>query len=894
MNNISQKNSRIFEFHKKGLLTKVIHIQSFRLTSCLLIIMSTFFCAFAQDLVESGNKSEIDSSSVNDSIPAKQARLLDKIKRNAAGYITIDRANKVMTLYDQAELYYQDTELKSGVIELDYNTNIVFAKPLKDSTGQYVQFPSFKQNGNQVFPDSLKFNFNNKKAIIWNSRSEQQGMNVLARATKKENDSVYFIKDARITTSKNVDDPEYYVRIRKGKFVPKKKIIASGNQLYIADVPTPIYLPFAYFPMSQNRESGIVFPTIGENFRRGYFMQNGGYYIAASDYFDLTLLGDYYTNGSFGLRVESSYKRNYKYRGNLAFRFENLIRGERGLPDYSKSSIYNFRWSHSKDAKSNPNSRFSASVNLGSSTYFRESLNQINTGNFLNNTLSSSISYSKTFPKYPSVNFSLSASHSQNTRTQSVNMTLPSFQASMERIYPFAKRTGVKKGILQNLNFQYSIRGENRLQMTDDDFLTSKMFDDAKSGFRHQIPLSTTFKIAKHFNFSVGGNYEDVWVFNTIKKNDYSTSLDATVAQDTIQGFDRFNKYNYSASMSTTLYGIFNFKEDSKIQSIRHVINANVGYSESPSFEKYYDEYIIDAEGNTRDYTRFEGSMYGQPGNTKSRSLNFAVRNGIEAKVRDKDSLTMEPKKIKLLNNLNFSSSYNVEADSLHWSPVRMSTVIPLLENKISINLGATFDPYAIDNNGRRIADFNINDGGALFRMTSANMNWGYRFESSSGSSPKSSSTQNIQKEGNSLFGGSEDFSDRQFTAESSSTKDIEKEEEDTFYRTKIPWKINLRHSLTYANAKRNREISNNSLMISGQVGLTPKWDVGVSTGYDFKNKGVTYTNFRIERDLDSWVMNLAWTPFGDRQSWFFFIGVRSGFLRDLKYDKRRELDKNL
>ena len=226
-----------------------------------------------------------------------------------------------------------------------------------------------------------------------------------------------------------------------------------------------------------------------------------------------------------------------------------------------------------------------------------------------------------------------------------------------------------------------------------------------------------------------------------------------------------------------------------------------------------------------------------------------------------------------------------------------MSTIVPLLDNKLNINLGATFDPYALDESGTRIKTLHVNNGGGLFRMTSANINWGYNFSSSSKSN-NDSSLKGDSSDNNDLFGGNQDFSDRRFTADQSSTqdKDEEKEgeEDNTFYRTKIPWKLNVRHSLTYSNTKQNRDISNNSLMVSGSVGLTPKWDVGVSTGYDFKNKGITYTNFRIERDLDSWVMNLAWTPFGTRQSWFFFIGVRSGFLSDLKYDKRREPDKRL
>lgn len=824
-----------------------------------------------------------------DSIVEKKPLLLDKVKRHANGYMVIDRNENKLYMYDGAELYYQDIELKSGIIVLDYTTNEVTAGRIKDSLGNLTQPPSFKQGADEVFPDSIRFNFDTKKAIIWNSRSEQQGMNVKAAATKKQNDSVYYLRNAKITTAENIDDPEYYIRVRTAKFVPKRKIIAGLSNLYIADVPTPLFFPFAYFPMTQNRATGFLFPTIGENFNRGYFLQNGGYYFVLSDNLDVAVLGDYYTNGSYGFRLENNYSKRYRYQGNFAFRYENLINGERGLPNYSKSTIFNLRWSHSKDSKSNPNSRFSASVNLGSSTYFRESLNQINTNNFLNNTLNSSVSYSRTFPKYPSVNLSLSATHSQNTQTKSVNMTLPSLTANMERIYPFAERNGIKKGLFQNINFQYTMRGDNRINSTDEIIAEKGLFFGAKTGMKHSIPIATNFKIAKYFNFTVGGNYEEVWTNETVKKNNYDVLLDALPEQDTIRGFDRFAQYNFNASANTTLYGVFNFKEDKKIQSIRHVANASVSYSNSPSFEQYYDEYIIDAEGNTRDYTRFETGLYGRPGNRKSSSIGITLRNTLEAKIKDKDSTKTELKKIKLLNNLNFSTSYNITADSLRWSPVRMSTVIPLLDNKLNINVGATFDPYALDKDNRRINTFNVDNGGPLFRMTSANFNWGYTFKSKNS---KGSSNKN-----NSPIPGLDNNRgiDEQLGGfDSDAETDTSKENQAGLYTTTIPWTINLRHSFTYANNQQQQQVSNNSLMASANVSLTPKWKVNVSSGYDFKNKGVTFTNLGINRDLDSWNMNISWTPFGNRQSWYFFIGVKSGMLRDLKYEKRREPDKRL
>ncbi|MEO2143667.1 MAG: putative LPS assembly protein LptD [Flavobacteriaceae bacterium] len=844
---------------------------------------------YSQDIKEKDSIVSIDSIT-------KQPLLLGKITRNAKGYIKIDKTEGKLYLYDNAELYYQDTELKAGIIVLDYNKNEVAAGRIKDSSGKLIQPPFFKQAGNEVNPDSIRFNFKTKKAIIWNSKSEQNGMNVFALATKKENDSVYFIKEAKVTTSKNIEDPDYYIRIRKGKFIPKSKIIAGLSNLYIANVPTPIFLPFAYFPLSENRRTGFIFPSIGQNNDRGYFIQNGGYYFAPSDFFDVALLGDYYTNGSYGFRAESKYKKRYSFNGSLSVRFENLINGERGLPGYSKNNIYNIRWSHSQDSKSNPNSRFSASVNLGSSNYFRESVNQLNTPNFLNNTLNSSVSYSKTFRSYPSVNLSLTASHSQNTRTQTVNMSLPTLTANMERIYPFVKKNGQKKGFFKNINLQYTVRGENRIQTSDSLFLKKEMFNDASYGMKHSIPISTNFKVFKHLSVSVSGSFEEVWTGQTIKKNDFDITTQSLGKKDTIKGFDRFSKYNFNASIGTTIYGVFNFKEGKKIQSIRHVMRPSVTYGINPSFEKYYDQYIIDADGNTSEYTRFEGGFFGIPGNNFSSAVGLGLSNILEAKVKDRDSTIIEPKKIKLLNNLNLSTSYNIAADSLNWSPIRMTTGTTLFDNKLNINLGATFDPYAINENGSRINKFNINNKGGLFRMTSANINMGFSFSSKNSKDDKSESSglNNTRSGGrdDDLFGRVDDFADSSFDEEED--EEDSKKEDSKFYNNKMPWDIRLAHSLTYSNNKAQKQITNNSLMFSGNISLSKKWKIGGSSGYDFKNSGVTYTQLRFERDLDSWKMNFNWVPFSTRASWYFFIGIKSSLLSDLKYDKRRLPDKRL
>ncbi len=868
--------------------------------------LSLFICFWSHFLlgqVDSLNqkniskKTEIISDSLN--LDPKEPLLLNIVKYNAKDYVRINRKENKLYLYDEAELYYGDITLKSGLIVLDYKEKEVYAGRIKDTSGTLVQYPYFKQGNNEINPDSIRYNFDTQKALIWNSKSDQGGMNVYAGYTKKENDSVYYLKDAKVTTDGELKDSDYYFRVRKGKLIPGGKIVTGFTNMYIADVPTPLMLPFAYFPTSQNLESGFIFPSIGENNNRGYAIQNGGYYFNLSEYFNFALLADYYTNGSYGFRGDTQYRKKYNYNGGLSFRYENLVSGERGLSGYSKSTVFNFRWNHSKDTKASPYSTFSASVNFGSSDYYQQSVNQLNNPNFLNNTLASSISYSKTFPGSPRVNVSLTSAMSQNSQTKSVNLTLPTLQTNMERVFPFAPKEGSKKGIFQNINFQYTSRLENRIITTEENLFKAEMFREARSGMVHDIPISTNFKILKHLSMSVGSSYREVWTPQTIRYRDYDDSIQVA-AKDTIRKFDAFRTYNFNASLGTTIYGTFNFGDDKKIQSIRHTIRPAISYGYSPSFEKeYYDTYIIDADGNTGSYTRFEGGLFGAPGRSSGSSIGININNSFEAKVKDKDTTKLEPKKIKLLNQLTISTSYNIQAEQFKWAPVRMSTGINALNNKLSINLGATFDPYALDENNRRINEFNIKEGGGFFRMSSANMNMNYTLSSKMFEKKKKNNT--IDKEENDtetassggrddgLFGRAVNYRDNSLYE--NNDKEASKY---PFYQSKIPWDLKLAHSLTYSNNQNQKDISNNSLMFSSNVELTPKWRINVSSGYDFKRKGFTYTTFGFDRDLRSWVMNFNWVPFSNRASWNFFIGIKSSLLRDIKYEKNREPDRRL
>lgn len=902
-----QKLSHIFtKIALKPLHTNLFHI-----------VFSAFFLTigisknYSQELnnqsIAIPAKKKIDSTSINindltkigdtiksDSIKPKKAILEGKIKYKAEHYTKLDQKKKLITLYDKAELYYQDIELKAGIIVFNYEKNEVYAGRIKDSTGTYTQYPNFKQGANVVEPDSIRFNYKTKKALIWNSRTEQGEFKVKAEVSKRVNDSVYFLKNARFTTAKDIEDPEYYFRTSRLKFVPGKKVVTGLTNMVIANVPTPLALPFAFFPMTETSQSGLIIPTFNDNNDRGYSLQNGGYYLALSKYYDLAILGDYYTNGSYAMRFESSYAQRYKFRGNFNVRFENLINSERGFPDYSKTNIYNIQWSHSQDSKASPNARFSASVNFGSSKYFRQSASQLNVGSNLNNTLSSSISYSRTFNSVPQVNLSLTATHSQNTNTEQINMTLPTLQLSVDRVFPFAPTDGIKKGFFKNINLQYNLRGENRIATTDSLFFKPEMFKDAKVGFQHSIPLSTNFKVFKYFSATTSVNYEEVWYLKTIRKSfDVLTNKDV-IAE--VNKFDAFRTYSFSSSLGTTIYGTFKFGETKKIQAIRHVMRPSVSYSYTPSFKQYYDTYAADGSGTmVKEYTRFEQGIFGAPGKNLSSNVGFSLNNTFEAKVTDKDSTKTEPKKVMLLNNLNFSTSYDMTADSLNWAPLRVSGGTAFFQNKMNVNFGMTLNPYAIDNSGRVYDTYNINNGGSLFRMTSANMTLNYSLASTDGDKTKKKNEQGLRNGGreDDLFGTNTDFSDRrqsQFGEEGDEENDNFK----GFFQSDLPWNINLAYQLTYSNIKREKEISGNSLMMSLNTDISPKWKVGVSSGYDFVQKGVTFTQFRFERDLLSWRMDFSWTPFGTNAFWSFFIGIKSGMLSDIKWEKRTIPDRVL
>ena len=830
-----------------------------------------------------------------DTIQPKES-IEDIIVHVAKDYTIQNAKNQTVTLYNEANISYTDIDLKAGIIIIDYKKNTLFAKGIIDSLG-YNQLPIFKQGGQESEQDSIIYNFKSKRALIYGLKTKQGEMFTYGKKTKRVNDSTIYVRNIRFTTSEK-KIPDYYIATNKAKLVPGKKIIVGSSNLVLADIPTPIFLPFAYFPIGETSVSGFLIPAFDTgSSSRGIGIQNGGYYFAINDYMDLTVLGDAYSNGSWGMRLSSNYRKRYRFNGSFNFNFENNINGIRGFDDYSKSNNFNIRWSHSQDSKASPNSRFTASVNLGSSKFFRESQNQFNISQTQTNTLNSSINYSKTFVGTP-FNMNVTASHQQNTNTEKITMTLPSLTLNMNRIYPFAGKGGVQKTPIQKMGFNYTLQGQYLINTNDDDFFKPKMFETARSGAQHRTGTNTNIKAFKYFTLSPSVNYEETWQFDYIQKN-YDIENNVVVT-DTLRGFKSYREYNAGVSLSTNVYGTFNFKKG-RLKKIRHTFRPSISYSYRPDFKDKYLKKVQQSADATDllEYTVFDQGIYGAPSSGLSNAIGISLNNVLEAKVAPKDpDSDEEDEKITLLNNLNFNSSYNIAGDSLRWSPVSFSAGTRLFKDKLAINLNGSLDPYkVVSQNGRitRINQFNPN----ILRLTNANLTANYSISSTdfdkSAKKESNNNSGNGAQNGTDILGANIDPTNRLGQNSINTSNRNKKNKETTLYKADIPWSINLAYSTNYRNNGIDPgEIGVHSIMFSGNVELSPKWKMGYSSGYDIKGGAFTFSRFNFTRDLDSWQFNFNWVPFGTNSSYTFFIGVKSSVLSDLKWDKNKPPDRRL
>ncbi len=782
--------------------------------------------------------------------------LESKLVHYAEDYTEINQKQKFIKLYNHAHIKYKDFELTAGVIYVDYAKKEVYAGRIPDSLGKPSQRPVFIQGSTKTENDSIRFNYETKKALVWNTYTKEGDISLISEVSKKYNDSVMFVSNVKFTTSEDREHPEYYFLAKKGKIVPGKKIIVGTTQMWIEDVPTPFVIPFGFFPLLKTRASGFIVPSVGES-TKGFSFQNGGFYWAINPYLDLTTTADFYTNGSYAFHVGSRYKKRYRYNGSFVFNLENQITSLIGLPNYQKNSLWNIRWVHSKDSKSSPLSNFSANVRFGSSKYYRNSDNYYvahNVNNQLNNEINSSVSYSRNFRNLP-LHLSMSLSNNQKVTQQQITLILPQINLNTDRLYPFAKN-GIKKNALQKINLNYTFDAQNTIRTTDSLLLTKRMWEGKEVAARHRIPIKTDIKLFKYFNFQPSINYQEVWALQYIEKRWDPTANNGN-GQEVIEqknGFKSFRSLNMNASLSTNIFGTYLFGDDKKILGIRHTITPSFSYSYRPKFKQFIKEYEK-SPGEKVTYTEFDNNMYGRPDTTENKNLTMALTQVFEAKYKTKDGKT------KRLRFLTVSNSYNFLRDSMQLSKFNLTSSFQLTKG-LNIRLSSVFDPYDIQD-GIISKDLAIANGNGLGRFQTFSFTTGYNFDNHS------------------------------FSKDKNKPKKTSKGEEVKAYYNPVKWNLKLNYDFRYTNTaynpSSNRSITGNTLTFSGNVNFTENWRVGFRSGYDIVNKGFTITTLNFTRDLKSWVMRFDWKPLGRYKSWYFYIGIKSSILKDIKYDKRRE-----
>lgn len=811
-------------------------------------------------------------------------------------------------LYNNAKITYGNIELSGHYIAIDLINESVLAKPGIDSLGKIIGRPVFKQGNLEYTTDSIRYNLKTEKAIIYNVITEQGEGFLLGDKVKKNQYDELFIADGKFCPCET-PVAGTYIKSKKIKVVPKKKILTGPAQLYIGDVPTPLFIPFGMFPQPKEKASGIRIPTYGEEQRRGFFLRNGGYYWAINDYIDLNVVGSIYTKGGLGTSLTSTYKKRYRYNGNFNFSYEKIVSGDE--EDSVALNTFWIRWSHTPQSRGT--GRFSANVNAGTSSYNEnvvQSVERNTTAQF-----SSSVSYSKSFTGTP-VNIALSARHNQNVATEVVNLTLPDFSLNVSRINPFKRKGSSGSKWYEKINFSY--RFNSTVQVSNNRVSSSSLFDvanenplndsiigfnfdnadllldRAKIGGKHIIPISTTFKLFKHFTLSPSFNYEEIWY---PKRLEY-TFLDQenAVRIDTVKKFSRAYSYNGGVSLNTNIYGTYTFnKEGKRLQAIRHTIRPSLSFSYSPDFsdEKFdfYQNVQTDTSGTERLVSRYNGFVFGSPRLGESGSISLSVNNNLEMKVIPKNDTIGKAKKVSIIDNLAMSTSYNLVADSFNLSNINLTARTKIFNKKLDVSTSATVNPYIYQllepitfrTDGtkvvsqRRVNEFAWNNGQGLGQISSA------RLALSTNLNPKA-------KGNNNSSGNRNTPSAEEDNEEDIRTEDIGYINGDPglYVDFDVPWNLRVSYTLSYRKTGFQDPVITQGVRFNGNVKLTPKWDIGFSSGYDIEKKEFTQTRIDVTRDLNCWMMVLNWTPFGRFTSYSFTVRIKSALLKDLKYYKRK------
>lgn len=838
-----------------------------------------------------------DAITKNDSIitkkekaaPKKESFIDDKIERTCNDSTIQDYKNNKVYYYGDAKVVYEDITIEAAFIEFDFEKRTVFAKGLLDTAGKMYGAPIFIEGDKKYQSESMTFNFETKKGIITKVFTEDAMGYIHGARIKKMDDNSINIKSGSFTTCSNPEHPHYEFHFGKAKVIPNDKIVTGPAYFKLEGTPLPVGIPFGIFPNAKGQRNGILVPSWGESANRGFYFENGGFYWGINEYVDLQLVGDIYTRGSWAIKPTVRYNKRYAFNGSFSGSYAVNKIGTKGSADYNESTDFKVRWVHKQDPKARPKSSFSADVYIVSSNYNK--YNAISSNEYLSNTFQSSVAYQTSIGSL--FNFTANASHSQNTLTRVMTVTLPEFTLNMNRVYPL-KNVGnpAKKRWYKDLYISYTANAKNYVSMADSLFFKPNWLDNLQNGIQHRVPISMPVKLFKHITWTTSATFLDRMYFRYFEKqwvDDPTMANGGYVMTDTINQFRNVFSFDVSSTLTTKLYGMVNFKKG-PVRAIRHVFTPSVGLSYNPDYSRdfwnYYGTYY-DANGIEQLYSMFQGNIYGTPPSGKAGRINYSFGNNLEIKVPSKKDTITGLKKVKLIDDLSFSGSYDMAKDSLNFSYLSVNGRTTLFKN-LSVRYSSLWDPYILDSLGKKqLNQFEWDVNKRLFRKNSVTWNFSLSYSLNNDTFKKKNGAKNTKRKMDSPLASEQEMND------------IRSNPEDYIDWT-TKWALSLSYNLTLSNnptffnylMQDNRKVIQ-TLGVNGNINLSENWKVSVQTGWDFEQKKLSYTSMTIYRDLHCWEMRFNWIPLGTYKSWNFTINVKASALQDLKLTKKKDYRDN-
>ena len=865
----------------------------------------------------------VDDSLAQDSINRSRKNGIDSpVEYSAEDSLTYEAAKGRAHLFGDSKVKYQNMDLASDKIYMSLDSSLVHATGSMDSiSNELFGTPVFKMGSDEYQSDTMAFNFKTKKGLISSVYTQQEEGYLTSELSKRGANGEMFLRHGRYTTC---DDPhpDFYLAMSRAKVRPGKDVVFGPTYLVVADVPLPLAIPYGFFPFTKSYSSGLIMPTYGDETERGFYLRDGGYYFAINDKMDLKLIGEIYTKGSWGLSAASNYRKRYKYSGSFYASYQNTISGEKNMPDYSKQTSFKVQWSHRQDAKANPYSNLSASVNFATSSYERNNLTSMyNPQSMTQSTRTSSVSWSTTFSSI-GMTLSTTTNLNQNMRDSTISLTLPDLNISIARFYPFKrkKKVGAERWY-EKLSMSYTGHLSNSISTKEDKLMHSSLTRDWKNGMQHQIPISGNFTLFGYLNVNPSFNFTDRTYFNKTHKS--WDAVNQKEITDTLSGFYNVYNWNFSLSASTKLYGMYvpNRKLfGDKIQAIRHVVTPTVSFSYAPDFSAsrygYYEQYQkTDAEGNVTmvEYSPYQIGAYGVPGKGKTGSISMDLSNNLEMKVKSDDDSTGF-KKISLIDEFRMSMSYNMAADIRPWSDLSTSLRLKLTKS-YTLNLNAVFASYVYEADSvgatPRVSDHKTYWGmGKIGRFQGISQNLSYtlsnekvakffkRLRGEKVDKDKDKGNNNNEDEWDSGVETNvdEDMEKAKHGAKRKSGSKAETDE-DGYMAFQMPWSLSFGYGITMREDQTLSKFNYNTmrypykftqnLNVSGNLRISDGWNISFSSGYDFDNKKISMTTASLNRDLHCFNMScsVVLTPY---TSYNFSFRCNASTLTDaLKYDKR-------